>query len=335
MSLVNEKGQPIETEEGGQVLPGGLVAMEQPASVVGAMTKIMGEIERLPKNGWNDFHRYYYPTESDVMDTVRPLCAKHGLAVIPNVVGTSSKTVQTNQGESNYVRMVMHIWLIHEDGGKIATRWESEAIDSGDKATYKCYSNCLKYFALKTFLMSSEDDVERESPERKGQQKSRSNGRQNRGRSPQPPGGRKQNNKYPPMGLEDHFKFGKYRPQKNGGKKTTLREVINNDVEYLVYLNDNKPGFTMTKPAKEAANRAFQKARQQAENRMNGGDGAPAPNDEPDPPAELEEESSEEEETASNEAPDSSSNAAPAAEESAEEGQQQMPWDDPDNYNHP
>lgn len=218
---------------------GGVVRCEDPRGVVAAVTKIMREIEIIPKTGWNDYHKYPYSTESDIMETVRPLCAKHGLAVIPSVVEKRMEVVDTSRGTSNRAEVAMDVHMIDEEtGGVLVTRWFGEAIDNGDKAVYKAYTGALKYWAQKTFLMSSEDDPERDSHETQGAPRSRedSNG---------------SSKKYKPLGLEDEMPFGKHK-----GKK--IQWIVDNQLDYMVWLVGEKEDFELTPKARDYANNAVQ-----------------------------------------------------------------------------
>jgi len=55
----------------------------------------------------------------------------------------------------------MEITLIDGDSGQSKTvMWDGEAQDGQDKGLYKAYTSGIKYWALKTFLLSADADVE-------------------------------------------------------------------------------------------------------------------------------------------------------------------------------
>ena len=146
------------------------------AKLASAMTSI-GDI---PKNGHNDYHGYDYPLESDVMDALRSELAERGVAIFPSVEGRSFKQIEGNEqdGFTYHTRVQLAITLIDSESGEQRTmHWEGEASDTQDKGLYKAYTSGMKYWALKTFLMSAGDDAERDNP---GQSKSRSRGSQSR-----------------------------------------------------------------------------------------------------------------------------------------------------------
>jgi len=51
------------------------------------LAAVLAEVERVPKNGVNQFFHYRYATESDLVDVLRPALAKNGIAVFFTVVG--------------------------------------------------------------------------------------------------------------------------------------------------------------------------------------------------------------------------------------------------------
>lgn len=46
------------------------------------IAQIQGELKTVPRNGLNGFHKYKYATEQDVLDTIRPLCAKASISLV-------------------------------------------------------------------------------------------------------------------------------------------------------------------------------------------------------------------------------------------------------------
>lgn len=122
---------------------------------------VMSEIGSVPKTGRNDFHSYDYSTDDDVMQSVRPVMAKHNLVALPSVRARETKQVEANNGTTLHTYITLEITLIDGDSGQSKTvLWEGEAQDGQDKGLYKAYTSGIKYWALKTFLLSSDSDVE-------------------------------------------------------------------------------------------------------------------------------------------------------------------------------
>jgi len=125
------------------------------------IANVMAAIDSVPKNGTNDYHGYDYSTDDDVMQSVRPVMAQHNLIALPSVTDREITKVETNSGTALHTRVTLEITLIDGDSGQSKTvTWEGEAQDGQDKGLYKAYTSGVKYWALKTFLLSADTDVE-------------------------------------------------------------------------------------------------------------------------------------------------------------------------------
>jgi ERF superfamily len=117
------------------------------------IANVMGKVERVPKNGYNSFHKYHYVTESDLLESVRTFMSEEGLIVFNNV-----KHYEVH-GELATVTIEFTL-ACTETGESLQSIMIGQGQDKGDKAFYKAYSGATKYFLMKTFLISSGDDPE-------------------------------------------------------------------------------------------------------------------------------------------------------------------------------
>lgn len=124
------------------------------SSIYKKIGKVMQKIERIPKNGFNEYHKYHYVTEADLMDKIRPLLAETGLAFYSSVL--------EQQKDKELTKVKMEFVLADADTGEcIKSIYWGEAHDKGDKGLYKAYTGATKYFLMKTFLIATGDDPER------------------------------------------------------------------------------------------------------------------------------------------------------------------------------
>lgn len=121
---------------------------------------IQAEIESIEKTGYNEFQKYKYVKESDVLDAVRPLLIKHGVLL------TMNASEITNIGDMTQVK-ITYTWHCIDSGESMAVVGFGQGCDKQDKGIYKAYTGGLKYFLMKSFLISSEDDPENEKEEKK------------------------------------------------------------------------------------------------------------------------------------------------------------------------
>lgn len=133
-------------------------------SLVKKLAEVMAAVERIPKRGRNDFHKYDYATEADIAATVRAELAARQVMLIPSIVGESRHPV----GEKGSVLTVLELemeFLDGESNESIKKPWRGYGTDKEDKGGYKAMTGGEKYFLLKTFLMPTGDDPEREERE--------------------------------------------------------------------------------------------------------------------------------------------------------------------------
>jgi hypothetical protein len=133
-------------------------------SLVAKLAEVMKAVERIPKRGRNDFHKYDYATEADIAATVRKELADRSVMLIPAIVGEARHPV----GEKGSVLTVLEMemeFLDGETGESLKKPWRGYGTDKEDKGGYKAMTGGEKYFLLKTFLMPTGDDPEREDKE--------------------------------------------------------------------------------------------------------------------------------------------------------------------------
>ena len=127
--------------------------MTELKSIFPKMAKVMSQVSRVPKNGYNSFHKYNYATESDLTESIRPILLEAGLVFFSNVLEESR--------EGEFTKVKMEFTLADVDTGETlkSTYW-GEGQDKGDKGLYKAYTGATKYFLMKTFLIPTGDDPE-------------------------------------------------------------------------------------------------------------------------------------------------------------------------------
>lgn len=149
---------------------------KQAGGLAAKMARVMMRTSAIPKSGRNDFHRYDYATETDIVQEIRGAMAEEGIAIFPSVVEHSVE----GSGKQQVSTVTLEITLVCADSGQERTvRWVGQGADSGDKGYYKAYTGAMKYFLLKTFLLPTGDDPERDTRQQGQDRKS------SRGRAPQ------------------------------------------------------------------------------------------------------------------------------------------------------
>lgn len=122
---------------------------------------IMEAVDRVPKRGRNEFHKYDYATEADIVACVRHELATRHVILIPSVVGETRAPVGEKGSVLTCLEMTME-FLDGDTGASIVKPWRGWGTDKEDKGGYKAMTGAEKYFLLKTFLMPTGDDPEAE-----------------------------------------------------------------------------------------------------------------------------------------------------------------------------
>ena len=134
-------------------------------SLVSKLAEVMAAVERVPKRGRNTFHNYDYATEADIVSVVRQELASRNVMLIPHIDQCIRIDLPPKAGKDRDpvtdVAMVF-TFLDGESGESIAKCWRGTGQDGGDKGLYKAITGAEKYFLLKTFLIPTGDDPERD-----------------------------------------------------------------------------------------------------------------------------------------------------------------------------
>lgn len=135
---------------------------EYPATITKALHDVMSAVGYVQKKGRNEFHRYNYAGEADLLEVLRPAMLKAGLLLIPS--GAEHSPVD----EYGNTRVSVAYTLAHKDGDV----WPDKIIAFGcgndknskggvqDKGTYKALTGANKYLLFKLFQIETGDDPE-------------------------------------------------------------------------------------------------------------------------------------------------------------------------------
>lgn len=126
---------------------------------------IMDDVKGVKKDGKNEFHRYSYAKEEDVVKAVRDAMIKHGVFMATSVTESNHMERKTRKGDAeNLVNVKIQATFIDSKSGEsITSLWEGDGQDSGDKGIYKAYAGAIKYLLLKTFMIPTGIDPEADS----------------------------------------------------------------------------------------------------------------------------------------------------------------------------
>lgn len=114
----------------------------------------------IAKGRKNEQQGYKFRGIDEVFNALAPSLVKHGLVILPRMVGRSVVERQTKSGGVLFYVVVdaEFDFVATEDGSKHTVRTFGEAMDSADKATNKAMSAAYKYAAFQAFCIPTEGD---------------------------------------------------------------------------------------------------------------------------------------------------------------------------------
>lgn len=125
-------------------------------TVFKALNEVQKELASIGigKNQKNDFDGYQYRGIDDVLNTLGPILAKHGVLIIPSVESSETRQVPTkNGGTQNHTKMTVNYTLYDVHGDHVTHSAQGEAFDRGDKSVNKAMTAAYKYFMFQSFCI--------------------------------------------------------------------------------------------------------------------------------------------------------------------------------------
>lgn len=126
------------------------------------LAEVTEALQRVPKRGRNDFHKYDYVLEADLMECVRLELAKRKIFIFSAVDSVAREgTLSTIQCTFTFAD--------GDSGETFSIQGAGTGDDKGDKGLYKAITGAVKYMLMKNFLIPTGDDPEGDDgPDRRG-----------------------------------------------------------------------------------------------------------------------------------------------------------------------
>lgn len=121
-----------------------------------ALSAVQSDLSKvgISKNQKNTHQGYKFRGIDDVLNTLAPILAKHGVLIIPNVLSKEIKTSNTrNGGIASHVIVEVGFVLYDQEGDSICHTAYGEALDTSDKAVNKAMTAAYKYFLFQAFCI--------------------------------------------------------------------------------------------------------------------------------------------------------------------------------------
>ena len=132
------------------------------ATLYAKLARITGAVSKVPKSGYNAFHKYKYVTESDLVEALSGLLAAENVALL---VSWSMCTTRDPEAKGGPVTTLegTATFCCGDTGATHAVGIVGTGQDKGDKGVYKAATGAVKYLLMKCFLVDTGDDPERDT----------------------------------------------------------------------------------------------------------------------------------------------------------------------------
>ena len=132
--------------------------MENNGKIYKAIPAIMDEIGHIGKDKKNQQQGFMFRGIDQVMNTMKPLLAKHGVFLIPEVLETKREERQTKTGGTLiYTMHKVNFHFTADDGSSVTATVVGEGMDSADKSSNKAMAVAFKYACFQVFCIPTEE----------------------------------------------------------------------------------------------------------------------------------------------------------------------------------
>lgn len=146
--------------------------MNKDQSIITTMNLVAADLAAIgiAKDQKNTQQNYSYRGIDPLYDTLAPICAKHGLIILPDVEEYHRENGSTKNGTLTVVVWVRVRYKFTHIHNKQFTNcvFFGEAIDYSDKATNKAITAAYKYMVIQTFnipINGTDNDADNTTPE--------------------------------------------------------------------------------------------------------------------------------------------------------------------------
>lgn len=127
-------------------------------AIYAALNAIMNDIGSIGKERQNPQQHFMFRGIDQVMNTLKPLLAKHHVNIIPEVVEMRREERRTGSGGTlMYSILTVKHHFVATDGSEVVSTTIGEGMDSGDKASNKAMSIAFKYACFQVFCIPTEE----------------------------------------------------------------------------------------------------------------------------------------------------------------------------------
>ena len=231
---------------------------QKETALVKKLINILDVSNKVNKSGYNAHQRYHYITEADLLDVIRKELVKQGIFVFTSVEDAATERIEGSKQPVLTTVKMKHTFVDRDSDEQFTVYSYGQGVDSADKGIFKAITGASKYFLLKTFMLSGDDDPENDGETALGNNSKISLGFG--GKAPNKTGGKSKNSNF--GGKSTASKFGS---KKQSSPKEEETEEVTEEVEESPQkktikgfgrsktVSGKKPGFGQSNKSKFGA----------------------------------------------------------------------------------
>ena len=220
---------------------------QKETTLVKKLINILDASNKVNKSGYNAHQKYHYITEADLLDVIRKELVKQGIFVFTSVEDAVTERIEGSKQPVLTTVKMKHTFVDRYSDEQFTVYSYGQGVDSADKGIFKAITGASKYFLLKTFMLSGDDD-----PENDGETAPRSNNKTGKKSTNGKFGGKSTGSKFgskkptaPKEGeIEEVSEVEESTPEETPPKKTTKGFGRSKTT------NGKKPGFGQSNKSK-------------------------------------------------------------------------------------
>lgn len=132
--------------------------MMKESSLFKKLVKVMKQVDKIEKSGYNKYQKYHYSTENDIIDAIKPALIDNNIFMVTSVEDVQTDLVNTLGDKNNYLTTVKmkHTFIDADTGEQFEAYSAGAGADTLDKGIFKAQTGAFKYLFSKNFLIQSE-----------------------------------------------------------------------------------------------------------------------------------------------------------------------------------
>jgi len=131
----------------------------KPIGLYAKLAQVTGEIGAIEAHGFHDFLKTRYVTEADILEAVREKLAARNVVMLPSVTTIAEREAKVGKDKKDTIITTVRVIFTFCDGDtgeSHSCEWAGSGEDPGDKGLSKAYTQALRYFLMKAFLVTAD-----------------------------------------------------------------------------------------------------------------------------------------------------------------------------------